>query len=50
MYPRMLDRAQEFAARLDYEDLEQLLAVLTSCNAFDDTDLRIMKLPPNPAR
>lgn len=49
VYPRMLDRAQEFAARLDYDDLEQLLAVLTTCNAFDDTDLRIMKLPPNPA-
>lgn len=48
VYPRMLDRAQEFAARLDYDDLERLLAVLTSCNAFDDTDLRIMKLPPKP--
>jgi hypothetical protein len=42
----MLDRAQELAARLDYDDLEQLLATLTACNAFDDTDLRIMKLPP----
>lgn len=48
VYPRMLDRAQELAARLDYDDLEQLLAVLTTCNAFDDTDLRIMKLPPKP--
>lgn len=46
VYPRMLDRAQELAARLDYDDLEQLLATLTACNAFDDTDLRIMKLPP----
>ncbi|MCX4247492.1 Fic family protein [Paraliomyxa miuraensis] len=48
--PRMLDRAQELASRLDYEDLERLIRVLTTCNAFDDTDLRIMRLPPKPAR
>jgi Fic family protein len=50
VYLRMLDRAQEFASRLDYDDLDRLLAVLAECNAFDDTDLRIMKLPPRPAR
>lgn len=50
VYVRMLDRAQEFASRLDFEDLDRLLAVLEDCNAFDDTDLRIMKLPPRPTR
>ncbi len=49
VYLRMLDRAQEFASRLDYDDLTRLLAVLAECNAFDDTDLRIMKLPPKPS-
>jgi Fic family protein len=45
-YVRMLDRAQEFSSRLDYTNLESLLATLEACNAFDDSERRIMKLPP----
>lgn len=46
VYLRMLDHAHEFTARLDFEDLDALIATLESCNAFDDSELRIMKLPP----
>jgi Fic family protein len=46
VYVRMLDHAHEFTARLDFGDLGQLLATLESCNAFDDSERRIMKLPP----
>lgn len=46
VFVRMLDHAHEFTARLDFHDLEQLLATLKSCNAFDDSERRIMKLPP----
>ncbi|MEM9461239.1 MAG: Fic family protein [Myxococcota bacterium] len=48
VYVRMLDRAQELASRLQYDDLDQLLAVLEDCNAFDDSG-GIMRLPPVPA-
>jgi hypothetical protein len=47
-YLRMLDHAHEFTARLEFEDLDALIATLESCNAFDDSELRIMKLPPRP--
>lgn len=46
VFVRMLDHAHEFTARLDFRDLERLLATLASCNAFDDSERRIMKLPP----
>jgi hypothetical protein len=49
VFVRMLDRAHEFTARLDLVELEALLATLESCNAFDDSERRIMKLPPPPA-
>lgn len=45
-YVRMLDRAQEFCSRLDFDDLEALRKVLADCNAFDDTGLRPFKMPP----
>jgi hypothetical protein len=46
VYIRMLDHAHEFTARLELGDLDALVATLESCNAFDDSELRIMKLPP----
>jgi hypothetical protein len=46
VYLRMLDRAHEFTARLEFDDLDALIATLETCNAFDDSELRIMKLPP----
>ena len=46
LVPRMLDRAHEFSARLDYAELDPLLDVLRSTNAFDDSETRIMKMPP----
>ena len=49
-YVRMLDRAWEFTSRLDYDDFPTLLEVLRRCNAFDDSGLRIMKLPPSRRR
>ena len=42
----MLDHAHEFTARLELSDIDTLIATLESCNAFDDSELRIMKLPP----
>ena len=36
VYPRMLDRAQELASRLDFEDLDRMIDVLEACDAFDD--------------
>jgi Fic family protein len=42
---RMLDRAQEFAARIDFADLQQALGVLHACRAFEsDTDV-ILRMP-----
>jgi hypothetical protein len=46
VYLRMLDHAHEFTSRLALGDLDALIATLRSCNAFDDSELRIMKLPP----
>lgn len=46
VFVRMLDRAQEFSARLEYSDLDALVATLEGCNAFDDSERRILKLPP----
>lgn len=46
VFVRMLDHAHEFSSRLDVQDLDQLLATLESCNAFDDSERRILKLPP----
>jgi hypothetical protein len=45
VFLRMLDRAHEFTARLAFGDLDALIATLTVCNAFDDSERRIMKLP-----
>ncbi len=43
---RMLTRAQEFSARIDFTDLQQALGVLRACRAFEtDTDIRL-RLPP----
>jgi len=44
-FVRMLDRAHEFTARLDFEDMQELKQTLERCNAFDDTELRILRLP-----
>lgn len=46
VFVRMLDRAHEFTARLAFRDLDALITTLTVCNAFDDSERRIMKLPP----
>lgn len=46
LVPRMLDRAHELSSRLDYSELDPLLDVLRSVNAFDDSETRIMKMPP----
>ncbi len=44
-FVRTLDYAQRFTAMLNFTDLDNVLAMLRSCNAFDDTgDLRL-KLP-----
>ncbi len=46
VFLRMLDHAHEFTARLAFGDLDDLLATLTTCNAFDDSELRRLRLPP----
>jgi Fic family protein len=46
LYPRMVDRAHEFSYRLDYLELEPLLRTLLEHNAFNDSETRIMTLPP----
>ncbi len=45
-FVRMLDRAQELVSRLSFSDIEQLVKTLDSCNAFDDSGLKVMRLPP----
>lgn len=41
----MLDRAQELVARLSFADLGELVRTLESCNALDDSELKVMRLP-----
>jgi len=48
--PKALDRAHEYSSRLDYDDLGKLIQALATTNAFDDSESRIMKLPPPRAR
>lgn len=47
-FVRMLDRAHEFTWRLRFDDLDTVLATLRACNAFDDTGMKILLLPPLP--
>lgn len=50
-FVQMLDYAQRFTALLDFSALDNVLATLRSCNAFDDTgDLRLRLPETTPAR
>jgi len=44
-FVQMLDYAQRFTAAIDFRDLSEALAVLRSCNAFDDTGELRLRLP-----
>ena len=49
-FVQMLDYAQRFTALLDFSALDNVLATLRSCNAFDDTgDLRLRLPETTPA-
>jgi hypothetical protein len=43
---RMLDRAQEFTARIDFADLPEALGVLEACRAFEADPDTVLRLPP----
>ena len=45
-FVRILDRAQEFVSRLSFSDLGEVVTTLKFCNAFDDSELKVMRLPP----
>lgn len=42
---RMLDRAQRFAAGVDFSDLQQALAVMRECHAFDTGEDARLRMP-----
>lgn len=44
---RMLDRAQEFVSRVDFNDLDQALAILRAANAFMEPSEGRLILPPD---
>lgn len=42
---RMLDKAQEFTAQIEFDDLQQALAVLETCRAFESDPDVILRMP-----
>ncbi|MCW3051098.1 MAG: hypothetical protein JWN14_268, partial [Chthonomonadales bacterium] len=42
---RMLNRAQEFTARIDFTDLQSALGVLKACRAFESDPDTILRMP-----
>jgi hypothetical protein len=44
-YLRMLDRAQDFTARIDFNDYERALARLRACDAFREPHEGKLRLP-----
>ena len=45
---KMLDRAQEFASRIDFTDLQHSLGVLHACRAFEADPDAVLRLPGEP--
>ena len=42
---RMLNRAQEFSARIDFIDLQSAVGVLEACRAFESDPDTILRMP-----
>lgn len=42
---RMLDKAQEFAARIDFTNLQDALGILRQCRAFEEDSDVILRMP-----
>ncbi len=42
---RMLDRAQEFSAHIEFTDLQQAIGVLQKCRAFESDPDAILRMP-----
>lgn len=47
---RMLDRAQEFVSRIDFQDLDAALETLRTANAFSEPSEARLIMPPERTR